>query len=194
MAIYHYTDFAILKIVRRVFVLFVFLFVVFGSFSRVSAQNSFASCDLCGYCPPDQPPQSWNKCKECLYEAASDDPATKETLQIDTSTLSAPTPQPGRFYTMIGCVQTDLGSFRQQGAAAGFVQKVLQIIFTLAGGLAFLYIIYGAFVILTSQADPERLNHGKRLVQGAIIGLIFSLLSVFIVNLLANGVLGIPLS
>jgi len=111
---------------------------------------------------------------------------------VDPASNTGPTPYPGRQYTVIGCIKTDLASFSQQGAAAGVVQTLLNIIFGIIGGLAFLYLIYGSFVVLTSQAEPERLNYGKRLIIGAVVGAVFSLLSVFIVNFLASGILRIP--
>lgn len=149
--------------------------------------SRYAACDLCGYCPPDRLPSTWEKCRLCLYPNASSDPALKETLQVDTGTNTGPTPYQGRQYTVIGCIKTDLGSFSQEGAAASVVQIILNVIFSIIGGIAFLYLIYGSFIVLTSQAEPERLNYGKRLIYGAIIGLIFSLSSVFIVNFLAAG-------
>ena len=66
------------------------------------------------------------------------------------------------------------------------------MIFSLAGGLAFIYLMYGGFIILTSQADPEKLNYGKRLLYGAGVGLIITIGSVFIVNFVGSGILKIP--
>ncbi len=94
---------------------------------------------------------------------------------------------------MIGCLRTNLaGGFTERGAAAGVVQTLLNLIFSAVGGIAFLYLLYGAFLVLTSQADPERLNQGKRVVYGAVIGLIFTITSVFLINFIASGVLKIP--
>ncbi|OGK46489.1 hypothetical protein A2963_01835 [Candidatus Roizmanbacteria bacterium RIFCSPLOWO2_01_FULL_40_13] len=156
------------------------------------SQTRYSACDLCGYCPPDPPPSTWESCRKCLYPNASNSPPTKATLVVDPASNTGPTPYPGRQYTVIGCIKTDLASFSQQGAAAGVVQTLLNIIFGIIGGLAFLYLIYGSFVVLTSQAEPERLNYGKRLIIGAVVGAVFSLLSVFIVNFLASGILRIP--
>jgi len=60
------------------------------------------------------------------------------------------------------------------------------------GGIALLMLMYGGFLILTSQAEPERLNYGRRVVTGAVIGLIFALGSVFIVNIIGSGILRLP--
>ena len=72
------------------------------------------------------------------------------------------------------------------------VQSLLNIVFAMAGGIAFLYLLYGSFIIATSQANPERLNYGKRVVYGAIAGVIFTLGSVFLVKFIASGILKIP--
>lgn len=181
---------------RLFFILFFFACLAF--FSQVFSQTTptsgsrYAACDLCGYCPPDQPPSTWEKCRQCIYPDANSDPGAKDTLKVDSATNVGPTPYPGRQYTMIGCIKTDLGSFAQEGAAASVVQILLNILFGIIGSIAFLYLIYGSFVVLTSQAEPERLNYGKRLVYGAIIGVIFTLTSAFVVNFLASGVLKIP--
>lgn len=171
------------------FLLFFSLLIFIPSFSL--AEDRYATCDLCGYCPPNRPPSNWEKCAACLYPGVTD-PESNQTLLINPETNLPPTPYPGRQYTMLGCIKTDLGSFQQEGAAVSVIQALLWVIFSVVGGIAFLSLIYGAFVITTSQNNPEKLNYGKRIVYGAIIGVIFSLFSVFIVNLLASRVLKIP--
>ncbi len=176
---------------KLVLVLFLFLFCL--SFNTpVFAQARFATCDLCGYCPPNSAPQNWQQCRLCIYPGASSDPAAKATLRIDASTNNGPTPYPGHHYTMIGCLTTNLSSFTQAGAAASPIQTLLNIIFTLAGGIAFLYIIYGSFIILTSRADITRLNYGRRVLIGAVVGLLFCLGAIFLVRLIGIQILQIP--
>lgn len=182
---------------RKFFVFVIFLLSFFFFVSSMvgltaAPADRYAACDLCGYCPPDLLPSSWENCRQCLYPDADNNSSIKDTLRVDPTTNTGPTPYQGRQYTVIGCIRSDLGSFQQEGAAASVVQRLLDVIFGIVGGLAFLYLIYGSFVVLTSQAEPERLNYGKRLIYGAIIGLVFSLLSVFIVNFLASGILKIP--
>src|SRR3989344_2902211 len=129
----------------------------------VGIKPRFAACDLCGYCPPDKLPSNWESCRQCLYPQASTDPSTGDTLRIyDTTDQSGPTTFPGKSFTDIGCIGI---------APSQSTQAVLNIIFSLAGGIAFLILLYGAFVVATSQAEPEKLIYGKRLVKGAVIGL-----------------------
>lgn len=99
---------------------------------------------------------------------------------------------PGKYYTMLGCVGTSLAGFTENGAAGGVVQTLLNFLFVIVGGVAVLYLIYGAFVLMTSQNDPERINQGKRIVFAAIVGVIFCVGSVFLVNLIAGTVLKLP--
>ncbi len=182
-----------MKMKRLLSFLFVLIVVFATAGTTVEAQDSYVTCDLCGLCQKagtvESIPQSWESCRQCLYPNQTSDPMY--TLAVDPVTHGAPTPMPGRLYTMLGCVQTNL-SFTNDGAAASIVNLVLSMIFRVAGGIALLYLIYGAYLIITSQSDPEKLNYGKRTVAAAIVGLIFSLFSVFIVNLLATGVLQLP--
>ncbi len=150
----------------------------------VFADDRYATCDQCGYCLNGDKPSNWEECKNCLYE-------TDDTLKIDETTNLPPTTITGRWYLLGTCIKTE-GGFQQEGAAASLTQVLLNLIFSISGGIAFLYLIYGSFILLTSQSEPEKINHGKRIINGALIGLVISLSSVFIVNLLASGILKIP--
>jgi hypothetical protein len=185
--------------VKKIF-LFVSVFLILtGVINNTLAQTPtvapsgprYAACDLCGYCPPGPAPQSWSACQKCLYPNLSSDPSTKETLVVNPDTNLPPATAPGKQYTFLGCLGGS-NSFNQEGSAGGVVQSLLNIIFSLSGGIAFLYLLYGSFIIATSQANPEKLNYGKRVVYGAIVGLIFVIGSVFIVKFIASGVLKIP--
>lgn len=178
---------------KRIF-LFILVFLLSASIiNNVLAQTRYAACDLCGFCPPNPAPQSWPACQKCLYPDISSDPSTMESLVVDPVTNLAPSPASGKQYTFLGCLGGGgSGGFTNEGAAGGVVQSLLNIVFSISGGVAFLYLLYGSFIIATSQANPERLNYGKRVVYGAIAGLIFTLGSVFIVKFIASGVLKIP--
>lgn len=163
-----------------------------------------SACDQCGYCwqltptPPFRnPPSNWESCRNCLYNLPGVPAESNVTLKINDDVATPPvdvppTPLPGRMYTQLGCLGTNLGGFQQEGAAAGVVQALLNVVFSIVGGVGFLTLIYASFIIMTSQSSPERMNYGKKLVVGAIVGIIFSLSSVFMINLLASGVLKIP--
>ena len=187
----------------------IFIFVLFFYVIGVGAQTAtpttplprVASCDLCGYCPivnpqpnvtPNPIPGNWEKCRDCLYPTLNGYTAEEnKTLEIDPTTGLPPAPVSGFMYTGIGCIGTNLQSFTSSGGVSGVVQVLFNFIVTLAGGVAFLTIIYGAFILITSQSNPEKLDQGKRLIMGAAIGLIFILFSAFIVNFLAGSIFNI---
>jgi len=174
--------------------IFIFVFLILESIvGNVSAQIRYATCDLCGYCQTNPtPPQSWPACQRCLYpNIINNNPLAKNTLIVEPTTGIQVTTIPGKQYTFLGCLGGGTG-FTGEGSAGSVIQSLLKIVFSLTGAIAFFYLLYGSFVITTSQANPEKLNYGKRVVYGAIAGLIFTLGSVLIVQFIASGVLKIP--
>jgi len=173
--------------------LLIFLLFFFISFPVFAQQpERFATCDLCGYCLGATPPSNWESCRACLYPNASSNPESNETLKIDPETNIPPTPVTGRSYTFFGCINTNLGSFEEEGAAATVVKTFLNIIFALVGGASLISLLYGAFILLTSQNNPEKINQGKRIIFGAIVGLIFTISAVFLVGFIGEKVLKLP--
>ena len=86
--------------------------------------------------------------------------------------------------TAIGCIPiTDPNLF------IGFI---LRWAIGIGGGIAFLLIVYSAFMIMTSQGNPERLKAGQELLTSAIAGLIMLIFSVFILELIGVKILQIP--
>jgi len=61
----------------------------------------------------------------------------------------------------------------------------------IAGGIAFLFIGYASFILMTSSGDPKKTQAGKELLTSAISGLLFLLFSVFILRIVGVDILGI---
>lgn len=89
----------------------------------------------------------------------------------------------GGKWTVIGCVRTEPGSF---------VQVLLRIVFSLTGGIAFLALLYGGGLILTSKGNSEQLEKGKNVLRGAIVGILLVFFSVFILQFLGVTVFNLP--
>lgn len=66
--------------------------------------------------------------------------------------------------------------------ALGFVDILLR----LAGMLAVGYLMYGGFLYLTSQGEPDRTKHAKDAILGAVIGLIIALIAIQVVSFIGN--------
>ena len=62
----------------------------------------------------------------------------------------------------------------------------------IAGGIGFLLIVYGGFMVTTSSGDPKRLSAGKELITASLMGLTLLLFGVYILKLIGVDILGIP--
>ena len=85
--------------------------------------------------------------------------------------------------TAIGCIPASIN---------GFVKWLLPTLFGIAGGIAFLLMIYGFILMATSGGDPKKFQGAKETVTSAITGLLFSIFSLFIARLIILDILKIP--
>lgn len=89
--------------------------------------------------------------------------------------------------TAIGCITAD-----GIGGDKGIISQIFKVGTGIAGGIAFLLILFGGFQILTSTGNPEKLNEGKELVASAVTGLLMILFSVFLLKFIGVDLLCIP--
>lgn len=94
---------------------------------------------------------------------------------------------PEEINTAIGCISTSVDA-----TGGSFFGSIIQIAVGLGGGLALLLMLYGVFVVTTSAGIPDKLKEGQEVITSAISGLIFIILSVFLLNLIGINILGIP--
>ncbi len=90
----------------------------------------------------------------------------------------------------MNCTPTDLGCIPND--PVGFVAKFYGIGLGLIGGVAVLFIIYGGYIILSSQGNPQSLNRGKSYIMYAIIGLLLAIFGFVFIQVIAVNVLKIP--
>ena len=181
-------------------------------FKEGAMPDTYATCDQCGFCVPpgaepttdawknSRVPGDWPTCAKCIYSnivgtnPQSADAFNGDTLKvIDKATYLPPKTDSGKHYTGLGCFSTNVsGGFTTQGAAGSVAQTLFNFLFGITGSLSFLYLMYGGFIYMTSQANPERLAFGKRIVSNAIIAVIFSATALTLINIIASGFLKIP--
>lgn len=90
----------------------------------------------------------------------------------------------GNVWTAIGCIPSNnLNSF-----VSWFLGKLIFI----ASGVAFLLMAFGALQIITSAGSPEKVQAGQQLITSALAGLIFVILSLFLLKLIGVDILQIP--
>lgn len=85
--------------------------------------------------------------------------------------------------TALGCVPTN---------ASGFTGWLMTFVFGIAGGIAFLLMVWGFILIATSGGDEKKVAGAKETITSAIIGLAFCIFSIFILRLIALDILNIP--
>ncbi|MBI1871817.1 hypothetical protein HYS10_00150 [Candidatus Collierbacteria bacterium] len=87
--------------------------------------------------------------------------------------------------TALGCIPTDF-------TGGGFVTALLRLAIGIGSGIALLLILYGIFIVTTSAGIPDKLNAGRDIITSAIAGLIFIILSIFLLNFIGVKILAIP--
>lgn len=85
--------------------------------------------------------------------------------------------------TAIGPIQTD---------PVSFIKSIMRVILGLAGGIALLLIIYSGYKLMTSQGNPEAIQGARETLTSAIVGLLFIIFSMVILQVIGAGILGIP--
>jgi hypothetical protein len=73
-----------------------------------------------------------------------------------------------------------------------FATWFLEIIFGIAGGIAFVLMVYGFILMATSSGDEKKVQGAKETVTSAITGLLVSIFALFIFKLIAVNILKIP--
>lgn len=86
--------------------------------------------------------------------------------------------------TALGCVPVDIKTF--------ISTWLLPNIFGIAGGIAFLLMVYGFILIATSSGDEKKVAGAKETITSAITGLLVCIFAVFILRLIAVNILQIP--
>lgn len=94
------------------------------------------------------------------------------------------------------CIENDNGVWTALGCIPAnpqdFVKALIRISVGIAGGIAFLMMTYGGFILMMSRGNPEELNHGKEIFFSAIAGLFLIIFSVVILKIIGIDILGIP--
>lgn len=85
--------------------------------------------------------------------------------------------------TAIGCIPiNDMASL-----TAFFLRWSIGI----AGGIALLMLVYASLLYMTSGGDPKKTQAAQELMTATVAGLVFLILSVFILNVVGVDILGI---
>lgn len=87
-------------------------------------------------------------------------------------------------WTSFGCLQTDPGSF--------ISKTVIPIGISLGAAAAFLTILYSAYLIQTSQGNPEKLKKARAYLNASLVGLMLIIFAALILQIVGIQILRIP--
>lgn len=85
--------------------------------------------------------------------------------------------------TAIGDISTD---------PVSFVKSVFGILLSLSGGIALVLIIISGYSYMTSEGNPEKVQGAKETLTSAIVGLLFIIFSLVILQIIGVDVLQLP--
>lgn len=86
-------------------------------------------------------------------------------------------------WTAVGCIKT---------TPTAIIHEFMRISLGLAGGVALLMILAAGLLFTTSQGDVKRTGHAKELLTSAVVGLLFIIFSVTILQFIGVSILQIP--
>lgn len=84
--------------------------------------------------------------------------------------------------TALGCVPTNITTL---------IGWIFKYAISIGGGIAFLLMVWGSFLLITSSGDPERLKQGQEILVSAGAGLLFIIFSTFLLRLIGVDILHI---
>lgn len=88
-------------------------------------------------------------------------------------------------------INTALGPIDVTNAGA-FIKTIFALLLSLSGGIALILIIISGYRIMMAQGDPEKVKGAREMLTSAIIGLLFMIFSVSILQILGVDILHIP--
>lgn len=86
-------------------------------------------------------------------------------------------------WTAIGCIGRDPESI---------TQRLIQLGIGMGGGLCLLTCLAGGFILTTSEGNPKKVEEAKEMITGAIVGLLFVIFSVVILQFIGVTIFHIP--
>jgi len=151
----------------------------FGCSTTADSAKSGNCCNANATCMGDQINNGFVTKGLCILAGAEGGPANSP---------NAPFCQPGDNNTFV--CNTAIGPITT--SPDGFIKGILGAILSLAGGIAILLIIISGYRMMVSQGNPENIKNAKDQLTAAIIGLLFVIFSLVILQVIGVNILGLP--
>lgn len=87
-------------------------------------------------------------------------------------------------------VNTGVGPIKTNGA--GIINSIFLLLLSLAGGIALISIIHSGYQMITSRGNPEAVQKAREIFISAVVGLLFIVFSIMVLELLTIDILHLP--
>ena len=87
-------------------------------------------------------------------------------------------------------IVTDLGTI--PCTPSGFAQAIYSVGLAFIGTIALVFIVYGGYLILTSQGSPDQISRGRSYITYAIIGAVLAVAGYALYQIVILNVLKLP--
>lgn len=180
----------------RLFGAFVGFILLIFSLSATPAQ-AICQDSVGSLCPPG----NWSLC-DGGDKCCQDEDECSTTVSVETTSQSSKICDSvggDNRGACVACMENDnpgvwtaIGCINDVANPTDFIEKMLALGVGIAGGIAFLLILFGGLQILTSAGNPEQLNAGRELVSSAVTGLLLIIFSIFLLQFIGVTIIGIP--
>ncbi|MBU2632235.1 pilin [Patescibacteria group bacterium] len=191
---------------RFVFVLFVFILLLLFIPAKganaacidsggTCSKDTYSCCDTNYYCKASPNSGfSGSVIGNCVLKDTNYKPGN-EILPKDAVRVKVPlnipcTPKGSGNDIYYDC-QTGLG-INIETNAAGFTKSMFQIVLSLSGGLALILILIAGYQLIIARGNAEKIQQAKDRLTSAIVGLLFIIFSLVILEVIGVDILKIP--
>jgi len=155
--------------VRRIFIILGFLIIIlFFVPSNVNAVSTSSQ---------NPPPSPTPTITEVTPEPTDPEPPLPPCANFDANGKCTSVD------TALGPINTD---------TAGFIKSIFGLVLGLSGGIALFLIIYSGYQLMASRGKPEALQAAQDQLTAAIVGLVFIIFSLVILQIIGFDILKIP--
>ncbi|OGJ16788.1 MAG: hypothetical protein A2632_01970 [Candidatus Pacebacteria bacterium RIFCSPHIGHO2_01_FULL_46_16] len=147
------------------------------------------SIEIRNSCPPDECHTTFRNPKSedetTVFELCTQisDPTQRTNCQDCASSDASDADGQAGVWTAIGCIKR---------SPTSIIQRFIRLGLGIGGGVSLIMTLAGGLILTTSQGDPKRTGQAKEMITNAVIGLIFVIFSVMILQFVGFTVLKIP--
>lgn len=128
-------------------------------------------------------PDSFSLCKQISEDQVDSRGFSLRDQCLECTGGSVEDEKDGGVWTAIGCIKRDPTSI---------IERLIRVGLGLSGGVALITFLAAGFIFSTSQGDPKEYGKAKEMMTASIVGLIFIIFSITILEFIGYSILKIP--